>query len=98
MKVGDARKVVKQIKEPVDFLFIDCNFGNYHPCFVGIEGQLADGATIIADNAGVGASGMADYLKLVRSRYKSRIEWFDIDLPWGKRDALEITVFRRQKK
>ncbi len=95
VKVGDARKITGQLKGPVDFLFIDCNFGNYHPCFIGIEDELEEGAVIVADNAGVGAAGMADYLKLVRSRYKSRIEWFDLDLPWAKRDAMEITIFRR---
>ncbi|MEK6234671.1 MAG: class I SAM-dependent methyltransferase [Planctomycetales bacterium] len=90
---GDAREAVKKIKGPVDFLFIDCNYGNYHPCFVGIENQLADGATIAADNVGIGAAGMADYLKLVRSRYASKTEWFDLELPWAKRDAMEISVF-----
>ena len=38
---------------------------------------------------------MKDYLDLVRSRYPSRTEWFDIDLPWGRRDALEISTFRK---
>ncbi len=37
---------------------------------------------------------MKDYLEVVRTKYKSRTEWFDIDLPWGKRDAMEITVIQ----
>ena len=94
VRVGDARQLVREIREEVDFLFLDCGFGSYHPCFTGIEERLAGGALLVADNVGVGAAGMADYLELVRSRFESRTEWFDIDLPWGRRDALEITVYR----
>ena len=91
-KVGDARQVVKQIEGPIDFVFIDCGYSNYLPCFLGLEKKLAKGAVVVADNVGIGTGGMADYLKHVRGKYQSRTEWFDIDLPWGKRDAMEITV------
>jgi len=92
VRIGDARELVERIEGPVDFMHIDCNFSNYHPCLLGIEEKLRPGAVVVADNAGVGASGMADYLKHVRDKYRSKTEWFDIDLPWGKRDALEITI------
>jgi predicted O-methyltransferase YrrM len=95
-RVGDARKVVREIKEPVDFLFIDCNYSNYQPCLLGIEDQLTDGAVIVADNVGLGAYGMKDYLEHVRSKYNGKTEWFDIDLPWGKRDAMEITIVEKK--
>lgn len=95
-RVGDARKVVREIKEPVDFLFIDCNYSNYQPCLTGIEDQLTDGAVIVADNVGIGAYGMKDYLDHVRSKYNSKTEWFDIDLPWGNRDAMEITIVEKK--
>ena len=97
MRVGDARKLVREINRPVDFLFIDCNFSNYGPCFTGIEDRLEPGAVVVADNVGVGASAMKDYLEVVRTKYQSRTEWFDIDLPWGKRDAMEITVIQPKK-
>lgn len=96
VRTGDARELVSKIEEEVDFLFLDCNYANYHPCFTALEGRLRDGALVVADNAGLGAAGMKDYLDLVRSRYKSETEWFDIDLPWGKRDAMELTVFGRK--
>ena len=95
-RVGDARKVVREIKEPVDFLFIDCNYSNYHPCLAGIEDQLTDGAVIVADNVGIGAYGMKEYLDHVRSKYLSKTEWFGIDLPWGNRDAMEITIVEKK--
>ena len=62
------------------------------PCFRAIEKQLAPGAVVVADNVGMGAAGMKDYLDHVRAKYPSKTEWFDIDLPWGKRDAMEITI------
>jgi len=91
-KVGDARKLVKELEGPIDFVFIDCLPPNYHACFLGLEDRLRNGAVVVADNAGYGARGMANYLQHVRSKYDSRTEWFDIDLPWSKRDALEITT------
>ena len=51
----------------------------------------------MADNAGDGARGMADYTKHVRSKYNSHIEWFDINLPWSKRDAIEVTIIEPPK-
>ena len=95
VRTGDARELVREIREEVDFLFLDCNYSNYEPCYAGIEARLKDGALLVADNAGIGAAGMKDYLDRVRSRYESETEWFEIDLPWGKRDAMEVTVFRK---
>ena len=91
-RVGDARRLVREIKEPVALLFIDCDYSNYLPCLAGIEDRLADGAVVVADNAGLGAAGMRDYLDHVRTRHRSKTEWFDIDLPRGKRDAMEVTT------
>ena len=95
VEVGDARKVVDDIEGPIDFLFVDCGYSNYHPIFVKLEKKLSDGARVVADNAGIGARGMGNYLKLVRSKYTSRTEWFDLDLPWASRDAMEVTVISR---
>ena len=95
VKIGDARKVVKTLEGPVDFLFLDCGYSNYHPCFVGLQEKLRPGATVVADNVGIDSAGsMNDYLKLVRSKYQSRTEWFDVNLPWAKRDAMEVTVLK----
>ncbi|MDP6041514.1 MAG: class I SAM-dependent methyltransferase [Candidatus Latescibacteria bacterium] len=94
-RIGNAVDLVKEIAEPVDFLLLDNNYGNYMPCFQGISSWLKDGATVVADNVGIGADGMADYLDRVRSRYDSKTVWFDVDLPWVKKDAMEVTVFQR---
>ena len=94
VRTGDARELVREIEEQVDLLFLDCNYANYYPCYRGLESRLKDGALLVADNAGIGAAGMKDYLEEVRSSHESETEWFDIDLPWGKRDAMELTIFR----
>jgi predicted O-methyltransferase YrrM len=95
VKVGDATQVVQSLQGPIDFVFIDCGYSNYLPCLSGLLGELSDGAVVVADNVGIGQRGMRDYLDLVRTKHKSRTEWFDLDLPWAKRDAMEITVISR---
>jgi predicted O-methyltransferase YrrM len=91
--VGDARELVKTVEGPVDFLFLDGGFANYHPCFLGVRPRLRAGALLVADNAGIGADEMADYLAHVRQHYLSRTEWFDTDLPWNPRDAMEVSIY-----
>lgn len=94
-RIGDAKEVLKTIHGPVDFLLLDNNYSNYFPCFRAIESCLTDGAILVADNVGIGAAGMADYLEYVRSHYESQTHWFDTDLPWVKRDAMEVTSYRK---
>ena len=31
------------------------------------------------------------------AKYNSHIEWFDINLPWAKRDAIEVTIIEPPK-
>ena len=94
-RVGDACELVKTIAGPVDFLLLDNGFSQYLPCFQGLESALADEATVVADNVGIGAEQMKDYLDLVRGRYASETHWFETDLPWVPRDAIEVSRFRR---
>ncbi len=94
-RTGDAMEVLQTINESVDFLLLDNNFSNYFPCFQAIEPRLVDGATVVADNVGIGADSMADYLEHVRSRYDCQTRWFDTELPWVKRDAMEVTIYKK---
>lgn len=94
-RIGNAIDVLLTITDPVDFLLLDNNFSNYFPCFQAIESRLVDGATVVADNVGIGADNMADYLEHVRSRYDCQTRWFDTELPWVKRDAMEVTIYRK---
>jgi caffeoyl-CoA O-methyltransferase len=92
--VGDARERLRDVREAIDVLFLDGGFENYHACFMACRDQLRNGALIVADNAGIGADRMADYLNLVRKNYPSRTEWFETDLAWNPRDAMEITNYQ----
>jgi len=92
-RVGDARETIRALRGPVDFLFLDNGFEHYLPCFRGIEAQLAPAALLVADNAGIGAEQMADYLRLARESYASETHWFETDLDWVRRDAMEVTLF-----
>jgi caffeoyl-CoA O-methyltransferase len=94
--VGDARERLREVREPIGVLFLDGGFENYHACFLACRDQLRDGALIVADNAGIGAEQMAGYLDLVRKNYVSRTEWFETDLAWVPRDAMEITKYVRK--
>jgi predicted O-methyltransferase YrrM len=94
--VGDAREEIKKVKGPVEVLFLDGGFSNYYACLLNVRDQLRPGSLLIADNAGIGAKEMADYLDYVRRHYVSRTEWFDTDLPWNPRDAMEISTVGNQ--
>ena len=96
VKVGDAREVVKQVDGPIDFAFIDCGYSNYLPILKAIEDKLRPGATVVADNVGIGSGGLTGYMYYVSSKYKTRTEWFEIELPWAKRDAMEVTLIVRK--
>ena len=91
---GDARELIREVRGPIDVLFLDGGFANYYPCFLSCREQLRDGALLVADNAGIGAAEMADYLAFVREHYDCRTKWFETDLPWNPRDAMEISVYR----
>lgn len=90
---GDARARIAEAQDPIDFLFLDGGFENYYPCLQACRILLRDPALLVADNAGIGAAEMADYLRHVRHFGESRTEWFDTDLEWNPRDAMEITRY-----
>ena len=92
--LGDAREKIKEIDAAIDFLFLDGGFSNYYRCFLAAREKLLDGAVLLADNAAIGADEMADYLNHVRANYPSRTQWFETDLKWVPRDAMEISTYR----
>ena len=93
-RIGDAAEVLKTIEEPVDFLFLDNNKDGYFSCFQAIESRLTNPATIVADNVGR-AEQMADYLEHVRSHYDSETHWFESRRRPGRRDGMEVSIYRR---
>jgi len=80
-----------------NFADIDNEFNNYYPCFRAIEPNLAEEAILRADNVGIGEAEMFDYLEFVRANFETRTQWFDINLPWVKKDAMEVSVYRSKR-
>jgi predicted O-methyltransferase YrrM len=84
---GNAIQVIPELTGCFDFVFIDAEKTEYLDYLRLAEDKLCKGAVIVADNAGIFANQMTDYLDYVRTsgKYSSRY------LPVGV-DGLEITV------
>jgi len=84
---GNAIQVIPELMVCFDFVFIDAEKTEYLDYLRLAEDKLCKGAVIVADNAGIFANQMSDYLDYVRTsgKYSSRY------VPVGV-DGLEITV------
>ncbi len=71
---GNALQVIPTLKGKFDFAFIDAEKDEYFQYLKLAEGKLRKGAVVFADNAGIFADQMKDYLDYVRNsgKYKSR--------------------------
>ena len=71
---GDALEVIPTLKGPFDFAFIDAEKTEYLQYLNLTEDKLCRGAVVVADNAGIFADQMSDYLDYVRNsgKYQSR--------------------------
>lgn len=83
--IGDAKETIPNLKGPFDFLFIDAAKKQYFNYLKVAEGKLSPGAVVIADNVGLFAEDMADYLQYVRKNFKS--ETIEVG-----QDALEVSI------
>ena len=87
IRVGNALKVIPTLKDCYDAVFIDAEKTEYYAYLRLMEKKLHRGTVIVADNAGIFADQMRDYLDYVRKsgKYHSRY------IPVGE-DGLEISV------
>jgi predicted O-methyltransferase YrrM len=71
---GDALEVIPTLNGPFDFAFIDADKSEYFQYLRLSEDRFHKGTVVVADNAGIFADQMSDYLDYVRNsgRYKSR--------------------------
>ena len=85
--VGDAIEVIPRLQGEFDLVFIDADKREYLDYLRKVEEKLHKGSFIVADNAGIFANQMRDYLDYVRSsgKYESRY------VPVGG-DGLEVSV------
>jgi caffeoyl-CoA O-methyltransferase len=84
---GDAIQIIPTLKGAFDFVFIDADKTEYFSYLRLVENKLRKGSVVVADNAGVFARQMGDYLDYVRTsgKYSSRY------VQAGE-DGLEISV------
>ena len=84
---GDATQVIHQLKGVFDFVFIDAGKTEYSDYMRLAEDKLVKGTVIVADNAGILAKQMANYLDYISisGKYSSKY------VPVGV-EGLEITV------
>lgn len=85
--VGDAIKVISKLKDKFDLVFIDAEKSEYVDYLRLVEDKLHKGSVIIADNAGISAHEMKDYLDYVRNSGKYSSEYLPCD-----EDGVEVSV------
>ena len=84
---GNALQVIPFLKGPFDFAFIDAEKNEYYQYLKLAEDKLRKGAVVFADNAGIFADQMGDYLDYVRNSGKYHSRFIQV----GK-DGVEISV------
>jgi len=85
--VGDAIKVIPKLTGKFDMVFIDAAKEEYFDYLKLIEKKLHKGSVVVADNAGIFADQMKEYLEYVRTSGKYASKY----MPFGE-DGVEISV------
>ena len=85
--VGDAKQILPQLKGKFDLVFIDAEKDEYLKYLCLIESKLSVGSAVVADNAGIFAEQMKDYLDYMRSSGKYKSKYFDFGF-----DGVEVST------
>ena len=84
---GNALEVIPALEGTFDFAFIDAEKNEYLQYLKLAEDKLRRGAVVFADNAGIFADQMSDYLNYVRNSGKYRSRYIQVG-----GDGVEISV------
>ena len=84
---GNALDIIPPLKEIFDFAFIDAEKTEYLQYLHLAEPKFLAGAVVFADNAGMFADQMSDYLDYVRNSEKYRSRYIGVG-----DDGVEISV------
>ena len=84
---GDALQVISTLMGQFDFAFIDTEKSEYFQYLTLAEDKLLKGAVVFADNAGIFADQMSDYLDYVRNSGKYQSRFVQVG-----EDGVEISV------
>jgi predicted O-methyltransferase YrrM len=85
--VGDAKEVIPKLRGKFDLVFVDAEKSEYLEYLRLVEAKLHKVSTVVADNAGIFANQMKDYLGYVRSSGKYRSRFVAVG-----EDGLEISL------
>lgn len=85
--VGDALEVIPKLRGPFDLVFIDAEKTEYLQYLKQLEDKLHTGSVVVADNAGIFANEMKDYLEYLRSSSLYSSRYVEVG-----HDGLEISV------
>jgi len=83
---GDARELLRHQQEPVDFLFIDGDFGQYETYFDVVYKRMGIGSVTVADDVVASENELADYTTYVQNH--PNLE--SVTIPLGQ--GLEFSV------
>lgn len=75
---GDAIKVIPQISEDFDMVFLDATKNEYLDYLRLAEDKLKKGGVVFADNVKIFAGAMQDFLDYVRNSGKYKSEFIDV--------------------
>lgn len=92
--VGDAKDVLRRLRESVDFVLVDAKKDEYMEYMRACEPLLHAGTVVVADNVKVFADQVADYLHYVRNSGKFTSSTIEVPLNADDSvsDAMEISV------
>ena len=83
---GDARELLRQRSDAVDFLFIDADYGQYETYFDVVYKQMNVGSTVVADDVVEAENDLADYTTYVQNHPSLE----SVTIPLGQ--GLEFSV------
>ena len=93
---GDAMEILRRLPGPFDLVFLDAEKTQYLDYLKAVEDKLHQGSVVVADNVGVFADQMKNYLHYVRNtgRYRSRTVDTLLEFSETTKDAMEISEKR----
>ena len=93
---GDAMEILSKLPGPFDLVFLDAEKTQYLDYLKAVEDKLHQGSVVVADNVGVFADQMQNYLHYVRNtgRYRSRTVETLLEFSDTTKDAMEISEKR----
>jgi predicted O-methyltransferase YrrM len=75
-RLGDGHQIVKELKGPIDFVFLDADKDWYSQYFKDLDNKIPKGGMFTAHNVLNNISGIREFMRLIQDnpRYETRID------------------------